>query len=62
MRIACRSVTENNDAHPYPTVFTRRSDKLTSVVIPLGLAGTTSLLWAKGMFNMYTGAGKLEDM
>eukprot|EP00205_Picochlorum_sp_RCC944_P001276 CAMPEP_0182605052 /NCGR_PEP_ID=MMETSP1330-20130603/38_1 /TAXON_ID=464278 /ORGANISM="Picochlorum sp., Strain RCC944" /LENGTH=63 /DNA_ID=CAMNT_0024822993 /DNA_START=52 /DNA_END=243 /DNA_ORIENTATION=- len=37
------------------------ADKVTSVVIPLAMAGTTSLLWARGMLNLYTGSGKLED-
>ena len=31
------------------------------VVHPLAMAGTTSVLWARGMLNLYTGANKLED-
>lgn len=44
-----------------PSTRARRADKVTSVVIPLAMAGTTSLLWARGMLNLYTGSGKLED-
>lgn len=38
-----------------------RADSVTSVVIPLAMAGTTGLLWARGMLNLYLGTGKLED-
>ena len=50
-------------SHAYTHAHTHsfRADKVTSVVIPLAMAGTTSLLWARGMLNLYTGAGKLED-
>ena len=37
-----------------------RGDKMTSVVIPLAMATTVGLMWARGMWNLYTGNGKLE--
>jgi hypothetical protein len=37
-----------------------RGDKMTSVVIPLAMATTVGLMWARGMWNLYTGQGKLE--
>lgn len=33
---------------------------MTSVVIPLAMATTVGLMWARGMWNLYTGNGKLE--
>ena len=38
-----------------------RADSVTSFVIPLAMAGTTGVLWARGMLNLYFGTGKLED-
>lgn len=55
-----RSLTHSL-THSHTRSLARRADKVTSVVIPLAMAGTTSLLWARGMLNLYTGSGKLED-
>ncbi|WPT18271.1 hypothetical protein PSENEW3_00006272 [Picochlorum sp. SENEW3] len=36
------------------------TDKITSVVIPLGMTAVATLVWGRGMWNMYCGTGKLE--
>lgn len=37
-----------------------RTDRVTSVLIPLGLAAVGAVVLTKGLYHMYTGTGKLE--
>lgn len=37
-----------------------RTDRVTSVLIPLGLSAVGAVVITKGLYHMYTGTGKLE--
>lgn len=37
-----------------------RADRVTSVLIPLGLTAVGAVVLTKGLYHMYTGTGKLE--